>query len=474
MAQVPLVANVSDGDLMLGGFLRIRQEMGVPERFPTPVLAEADGATDHVRLPEVDLTGIPLVTLDPEGAKDLDQAMHLERRGTGYRVWYAIADVPAYARPGGHIDTESRRRGLTLYCPDRRIPLHPPVLSEDRASLLPGVERSAYVWRIDLDSDAHVTDREVIRARVRSRGQHDYVGAQRELDDGRGQDVMTLLREIGTHREEAEAARGGVSLTLPRQRVVAGMGGYRLESEAPAPIEGWNAQISLLTGISAASLMLAAGVGLLRVMPEPTAADVGRVRAVARALRLPWAQSTSYPDFIRSLDPADQRTVPMMMACTTLMRGAEYAPVVESMELTIHSAVAAPYAHVTAPLRRLVDRYGLATCAAICSGQEVPSWVAEGLGDLPATMKAATNRARTVERSNVDLVEAGVMAGREGERFSAVAVDRRRGGTLVQLTEPAVTAVCRGEAPLGAHLTVRLDRADVEARAVEFSVVDVA
>lgn len=471
MAQVPLSANISDGDLMQAGFLRIRAELDLPEAFASQILAEASAAADALVLPDLDMTHIPLVTLDPAGARDLDQAMHLERRGTGYRVWYAIADVPSYARPGGLVDAEARRRGLTFYCPDRRIPLHPPVLSEDQASLLPDADRPAYLWRMDLDSDGAVQDAEVVHARVRSRGQYAYGEVQTELDDARADDVMVLLREIGRHRQAAEAARGGVSLTLPRQVVVADDGGYRLESEAPAEIEGWNAQISLLTGMCAADIMLAAGTGVLRVMPSPREGDIGRVRAVARALRLQWSNDTAYPDFIRSLDPADPRTVPMMLACTTLMRGAGYAVVADDMELTTHSAVAAPYAHVTAPLRRLVDRYGLATAAAVCAGREVPEWVAAGLEEVPGVMRAAGSRAGALERANIDLVEAGVLAGREGETFTAVGIDRRRDRTLIQVAEPAVTAMCRGDVPLGREATVRLDRADVEARVVEFSVL---
>ena len=471
MAQVPLSANISDGDLMQAGFLRIRAELDLPEVFPAPVLAEAAAAANDVVLPDLDLTHIPLVTLDPAGARDLDQAMHLERRGTGYRVWYAIADVPSYARPGGLVDAEARRRGLTFYCPDRRVPLHPPVLSEDQASLLPDADRPAFLWRIDLDSDAAVQDAEVVHARVRSRGQYAYDEVQAGLDDARADDVMVLLRDIGRRRQEAEAARGGVSLTLPRQVVVAGDRGYRLESEAPADIEGWNAQISLLTGMCAADIMLSAGIGVLRVMPPPRDGDIGRVRAVARALQLPWSEGTEYPNFIRSLDPADPRTVPMMLACTTLMRGAGYAVVTDDMALTTHSAVAAPYAHVTAPLRRLVDRYGLATAAAVCAGREVPAWVGTGLADVPDVMRASASRAGALERANIDLVEAGVLAGREGEIFTAVGIDRRRDRTLIQVAEPAVTAMCRGDIPLGREAFVRLDRADVEARVVEFSVV---
>ena len=88
------------------------------------------------------------VTVDPPGSRDLDQAMHLSRRNSGYRVRYAIADVASFVRPGGAIDQEAIRRVETLYSPDTRTPLHPPVLSEGAASLLPGQTRPALIWTI--------------------------------------------------------------------------------------------------------------------------------------------------------------------------------------------------------------------------------------------------------------------------------------------------------------------------------------
>ncbi|MFM2437729.1 MAG: hypothetical protein RLZ55_540 [Actinomycetota bacterium] len=468
---MPLAAAVSDGDEMAAGFAAIRAQLGVPAAFDRGVLAAAERWPTPTDLPRRDATELPLVTLDPPGARDLDQALFLERRGAGYRVWYAIADVPAFATPGGAVDLEAHRRGVTYYCPDGKVPLHPTLLSEDRASLLADQVRPAYLWCLDLDSDGSVIAARVERAMVRSRGQYDYPGVQGELEAGGADDVMTLLEQIGRLRQDQEAARGGVSLNLPKQAVVGDAGGYRLEFLPAAPVEGWNAQISLLTGICAAQIMLGAGVGLLRVMPPPAEGDVSRVRAVARSLRLSWPVTMTYPEFIRSLPPEDQRTPAMLTAATSLMRGAGYAQIEPEMAVAEHSAVAAPYAHVTAPLRRLVDRYGLAASAAICADEPVPEWVRAGLAELPALMSASDRRANALERANVDLVEAGVLAGREGEHFAAVGLSKRGRRSVVHVSGPAVIAACHEDVPLGAEVTVRLDRADVEARAVDFSLV---
>ena len=123
----------SDGRLA-AAFAALRTELKLSETFPPEVQAEAERAIRDARLPDADLLALPFITIDPVGSTDLDQAMFLQRDGAGYRAYYAIADVPAFVKPGGEIDAEARRRGQTMYAPDGRIPLHPAVISEGVAS----------------------------------------------------------------------------------------------------------------------------------------------------------------------------------------------------------------------------------------------------------------------------------------------------------------------------------------------------
>src|SRR6478752_8654227 len=102
-------------------FEDIRREAKLPDAFPPDVVAEAAAAAGAARLPERDETAVPFVTIDPPSSMDLDQAMHIEGAGDGFRVRYAIADVPAFVRAGGAVDSEARRRGQTVYCPDERV-----------------------------------------------------------------------------------------------------------------------------------------------------------------------------------------------------------------------------------------------------------------------------------------------------------------------------------------------------------------
>src|SRR5581483_1332879 len=193
------------------------------------------------------------------------------------------ADVALFVRAGGAVDGEARRRGETLYLPDGRVPLHPPVLSEGAASLLPGQLRPAVLWRFAVDGDGEVTSVDVQRALVRSRAQLDYPSFDRT-----GGDLVGLLKQVGELRQERERARGGVSLPVPEQEVVLVDGSWQLRYRAPLPVEGWNAELSLMTGMAAARLMLDGGVGLLRVMPPPDDRTIAWMRHSARALRVDW------------------------------------------------------------------------------------------------------------------------------------------------------------------------------------------
>lgn len=422
------------------------------------------------------------MTVDPRGSTDLDQAVHLERRGPGYRVHYAIAAVGRVVDTGTALDAEVRARGVTVYGPGHSFPLHPPVLSSGAASLLPGEERSAYLWTFDLDSAGAPGRTTVQLARVRSRAQLAYEDVQHALDAGQPlpgpvpADFAPLLAEVGGLRQGIEAARGGISLDIPEQIVERRAGCYELEFRGTAAVEGYNAQISLLTGMEAARLMREAGVGIFRTLPPAAERDVQRLRRTARALGLAWPKSTSYPDFVRTMDSTLPAHAAFLDQATTLFRGAGYEAFADGAPARAlpHAAIAAEYAHVTAPLRRLIDRFGLEICLAHCAGAPVPDDVRAALPTLPALMADGGRRAGAYERGAVDIMEALVLERHVGREFAGVVVDvnpgagERERGT-VMIAEPAVQAVVVGDAlPLGEEVTVRLVVADPGTRTIRF------
>ena len=449
----------------------IRAEAGVPETFPAEVLAEAEGAATEPRVPETDLTDVPFVTIDPPSSLDLDQAMHLERLGEGFRVRYAIADIAVFVEPGGLVDVEAHRRGETAYSPDMRSPLYPPVLSEGGASLLPDGPRPAVVWRIEVDAAGDIVDAHVERAMVSSRAKLSYGTVQRSVDEGTAGDMLKLLPEIGRLLHEAERARGGASLGVPRQEVVPSGDGYELRFEAPLEVEGWNAQISLLTGRAAARLMIEGCVGVLRTMPPPDPRDVARLRRVARALNVEWPDDMRYADLLHRVDARRSRAEAVFLQeAAVLFRGASYTAFDSEAPLEpIHAAIAAPYAHCTAPLRRLVDRYSLEACLALCADRPVPGWVLEAFPALPDEMAAAADRHNRLERTMIDVVEAAVLTPFVGQVADALVIDLWKGNRgEVALRDPAVIGPCDDVHELAAEVRVRLEEADVSTRTIRF------
>ena len=201
---------------------------------------------------------------------------------------------------------------------------------------------------------------------------------------------------------------GGVSLPLPDQVVEpveargAGHGDYRLRYESPVVSEGWNAQISLLAGMEAARIMLEGGTGLLRTLPPSDERTRARLRHSAKALGVAWptgpalAAGAGYPAFVRSLDPATPVGAALLVQAARALRGAGYAGFTGGVlpDQPAHAAVAAPYAHVTAPLRRLCDRAANEVVLALLGGAAVPDWATSELTVLPELMAEARNRER--------------------------------------------------------------------------------
>jgi exoribonuclease R len=458
-------------------FAALRSQLEVPGDFASDVHGEATRSAAMVELPTDDATDIPFVTIDPPGSRDLDQAIHIEQTGDGHLVSYAIADVAAFVRPAGAIDIEAHRRGETLYFPDARVPLHPPELSEGAASLLPDEVRPAVLWRIGLAPDGNVRSVDVRRARVRSTAQLDYDGVQAALDRNALPAPIAALPAVGIARLTLARARHAINLDLPEQLVEKdGADGWTLTLRTTLAVERYNAEISLLTGMCAARIMLDGGLGILRTVPPPDSGAVNSLRRAARALDIAWPAGAQPGDVLDSVDRGNPRHVAFIEHAVALLRGSGYTVFDGSPpSQPLHSGIAAPYAHVTAPLRRLVDRYGSEICLALHAGSPVPQWVRAALPALPDEMQKADHLAHEVDRAVVDTTEAWLLRDRVGESFDAVVIDADHSAGTVVLDSPAVRGRCAGTAlPVGERIRVRLATADVDQRQIRFERVDAA
>ena len=451
-------------------FARIREQFDVHPDFPEAV-EEAARAAAGRRVEaggRADLRELAFFTVDPPGSMDLDQAMLLERTAAGgYRVRYAIADLAHFVDRGGPIEAEAWRRGVTVYTPDLRCPLYPRTIGEGAASLLPGEDRPAIVFTVELDEAGRETTASVGRALVRSCDRLDYAHLDGERE--------AILREIAELRIALARARGAVALTAPEQRVVpdtGSPGGYRLEWESRLASEDWNAEISLLAGTVAAAVMLRHRVGLLRVMGGADAYRVGVLRHAAAALGVSWPAQTGYEEFARDLRPTDPPHAALLEQARGVMGHAGYLAFSgEVPEAHVHAGLATPYAHTTAPLRRLADRYVLDLLVRLESGAAPDADAVDALRRLPDEMAEAESRAGQVERAIVDDLEARLLEHRVGQRFDAVVVDHDARGARLQIAEPPIRARLHTDRRIdpGTTLAVRLLSADPVGRSLRFA-----
>lgn len=493
MSHHRIAPNVDDSsDQLAAALAALRTELELPGEYPADAVEEAQQAVDALELPEQDLRDIAFVTIDPATSTDLDQALFIDRTGNGYTVLYAIADVPSFVAPGGALDAETRQRGQTFYAPDGRIPLHPEVISENAGSLLANQDCSAFVWRFDLDAKAEVQTVTVARAAVRSRAKLSYKGAQQQLDDGTAPPVLQLLKEVGLKRVELERQRGGASLNMPEQEIVQATdgGGYRIVAAPSLPVEDWNAQISLMTGMAAAQMMLDGKVGILRTMPAPDDRSLLHFKRQTSALGKPWDGQVSYGEYLRTLDASDPKQLAILHSAGMLFRGAGYTPFDGEVPAeVIQAAIGAPYAHTTAPLRRLIDRFVLVICEALSNDHDIPQWAREALPSLPEIMASSDQLAGRLERAALDTVEAALVANHIGQEFDAVVISGSKPSNgssskngngssngngpfgVIQIADPAVTARCDGEMESGTTVRVRLLKADIASREIRFELL---
>jgi exoribonuclease R len=447
---------VDPNKVLSDGLTRLRERFQVPAGFPGDVLQAAEEAAQRRPTEHVDRTDQPFVTLDPATSTDLDQAFTIERRGEDLVLRYAIADVSWFVDDGDAIDAEAWRRGATLYLPDGKAGLYPPALSEGAANLLPTGPKPAVIFTVRVRPDGGVALHGAERAIIRSIAKLAY-------DTAQSSELPPEFPELAARIRAAETLRGAARVDPPEQEVASlADGRFELQFRARAPSEDQNAALSLATNLAIAQTLQAAGVGLFRVMAEPDERAVNRLRQTARALGLTWPQLEPLAQFQRGLDPKDPRQAAFMLAVRRAGTAASYVPYREGQP-PWHAAVAAPYAHATAPLRRLADRYVVRTVLALANGQPAPEAAIQAFEKLPYVMTRADAIAGQIDRAVIDLAETVMLRGREGEVFSAVVTDTDQRGARIQLRElPVVARVAANHVAPGDDLRVRLASADPE------------
>lgn len=438
-------------------------------------MAEALAITQLTPIAPRDLTEVAFVTIDPPGSMDLDQAMHLERTGDGFRVRYAIADLGGVFEMGGAIDTEARRRGQTIYLPDGRVPLHPVELSEGALSLLPDQVRRAVVWTLDVNPDGAVDDIAVERALVRSVARLDYGSVQADADAGRLHPSIEVLPDFGRLRRQARLVCGAIDLALPSQQVVRAGDAWTIRIEPRTEVDRWNAEVSLLAGMAAAQVMLRGNVGLLRNLPSPSQDEVDLFMDLAQRLGHQGADGSTPGQVLAGLDMMRPTSLALNAGATRLLRGAGYVAFDgETPDVVDHAGIGGPYAHVTAPLRRLADRFGTEVCLALCAGEPVADELRNALPEIADAMRDGDRRASAIDRGSIDQVEVWLAEQHRDVTREAVVL---RDGTAdrpaeIMMLDPAVVSECKGSGlKAGATVGVKVSTIDADRRKVTYQTV---
>ncbi|WRO67726.1 VacB/RNase II family 3'-5' exoribonuclease [Tsuneonella sp. CC-YZS046] len=409
---------------------------GIPNLFGAEVLSEAE-ASAKLPLSEdrrEDLRHLPIVAIDPADARDHDDAIWAEPDGAGgFRAIVAIADVSFYVRPGGKLDREARKRGNSVYFPDRVVPMLPEVLSANVCSLRAGEDRAAMACHLEIDAQGKLKAWRFSRAIVRISENIAYEAAQARIDEGEADASLSNLWACWRLLEAARKQRDPLELELPERRVM-------LDDQ------GKIAEIAIREWLDAhrvvEDFMIAANVAAAKALESKVSPVVYRIheppsREKLVALReyldtfgrkLALGQVITPGLFNRMLkDIADESEKALIMeAVLRSQTQAYYGP-----RNAGHFGLAlGSYAHFTSPIRRyadllvhraLVDAFGLEQPRP--AGGAIPA--ATGLSDrdrgdlarVSEAISAAERRAMEAERETIDRYVAAWLSGKVGEVF---------------------------------------------------------
>ncbi len=441
----------------------------IEEAHPEGAVREAESMASRLHAlridGRVDLRDVPLPTIDPEDARDHDDAIWVERRDEGYRAWIAIADVSEYVQPGSELDREALTRGCTIYLPDRAIPMLPAALAADLCSLLPDRDRLCLCVIADLDKQGKLQRHQVVEGVMRSAAMLTYGGVARALGftenpprsaqaEAMKRDLR-VLEELARKLRKARLKRGALDLDLPEPRV-------KIDPSSGAPIDverrtqdpGIKRAYSMVEELMLlANELVAKWLGkrrvptIYRVHGKPDEKKLQRLGEVAEVLGAPFdmeemLRPVGVAKWLRRIAEHPRRQVLELL----LLRSLKQA--VYDIDNVGHFGLASDnYLHFTSPIRRYPDLQVHRTVKAILRGGK-PETSASAIESLRAAATAASVRERAamdVEREVVDLYRALFMRDRVGDEFEGTVSAVVGSGAYVTLDTPFVDVLVRFE-----------------------------
>ena len=458
LPRARVVARLGDPGAPRAVSLIAIHQHNIPDHFPDAAIAEADAARPVDPAGLTDLTDLPLVTIDPEDARDRDDAcaaMPDPDQGNpgGHVIWVAIADVARYVRPGSALDAEARRRGNSTYFPDRVVPMLPDRLSSDLCSLHAGVPRPCIAVRLRIDAQGHKIGHDFVRGVMRSRGSLEYVAVQAALDGAPAPDLAPLvdpvlrpLHDAFRALMQARAERQPLDLDLPERKIVLDAAGrvtsvgFKDRLDTHRMIE----EFMILANVAAAETLIAKRAPLLfRVHEEPNPERIAALRDLAAASGLVLAKGqvlkTGHLNALLARAEGTDQDELINIATLRAMTQAYYSP----QNFGHFGLALRNYAHFTSPIRRYSD---LIVHRSLIAAH---GWGKDGLSpddverleDTAQIISDTERRSMAAERDTTDRYLAAFLADRVGATFAGRISGVAKFGLFVKLDETGADAL---------------------------------
>jgi ribonuclease R len=441
----------------------------IEEQHPDAAVREAEAMAARLQRATAekrrDLRDVPLPTIDPEDARDHDDAVWVERLGEGYRAYVAIADVSEYVQPGSALDDEALQRGCTIYLPDRAIPMLPAALAADLCSLLPEQERLTLCVIVDLDRDANVESFEIVEGVMRSHAMLTYGGVAKTLGFTEQGPTSTqaealkkglrVLDDLARKLRRRRMQRGALDLDLPEARVI-------LDPKTGAPVDvvrraqdpgvkraySMIEELMLLANETVARFLgQKKSPGVYRVHGKPDEQKLERLGNVAKKLGVEvdlesLAEPLGVSRWLAKIQKHPRKNVLEML----LLRSLKQA-VYDTNNVGHFGLASEAYVHFTSPIRRYPDVEVHRAVKHLLRGAKPDTSAAavEAL-ELAATRASTRERAAMeVEREVVDLYRTLLMRDRLGETHEGTVTALVGSGVYVSLDAPFVDVLVRFE-----------------------------
>lgn len=461
---------------------------GIEERHSDEALREAEAMSARLSRGDAegrrDLRGVPFLTIDPEDARDHDDAVFAERTADGFRVWVAIADVSEYVQPGTALDAEALVRGCTIYLPDRALPMLPAALAADVCSLLPERERLCLCVIADIDDEGAVKGFDVCEGRMRGAAMLTYGSVARTLGFTEKpprspqaeafRKELKALDDVARKLRKGRMRRGALDFDLPEPKLAldeATGGPVAVTRRAQDP--GVKRAYQMIEELMIlANELVAEWLGkrrapaVYRVHGKPDEKKLERLGNVCERLGAAFdfedlLEQGGIARWLRQITEHPRRAVLESL----LLRSMKQA--VYDIHNVGHFGLASEaYVHFTSPIRRYPDVEVHRSVKRLLAGVKPDTSPAaiEALAEAATASSVRERAAMDVEREVVDLYRALLMRDRVGDIFEGTVTGITGTGVYVSLDEPFVDVLVRYESMGPDHYEIDDDEIGVFGR----------